>query len=325
MNADCEDRRIDLGRSGRDRAGSDRALLVVADSDILGSRAIADAEIANVRLLGRVAWADAADRINQQAGKAIVLLEMSAAGESVIATQMPGIEAGARAVGAPLIACFDSGQIDLAAALLPADEATLLCDATTAERAAAISLAIAVADERHLHERFRENDTARLARLNDEVARIAEVLNRLSLRGPEGGVLGRGDVADRRQGFDAGPAVASPANEPGLIRPAIRARRMRDQIVGEGLFEDPAWDMLLDLFAAHLERAQVSVSSLCIAAAVAPTTALRWIGKLTSAGLIERHPDPFDRRRVFMALTGDAQAKMRSYVAALTAAGLPVV
>lgn len=325
MSADYEDRRIDLGWSDGDRPIPERALLVIAESDIAGSRAIADAEIANVRLLGRVGWADAAARIAAQAGDAVILLEMSGVAEPIMAAQMPAIEANAGAGGVPLIACFDSAQIDLAAALLPTEDATLLCDATTAERAAAITLAIAVAGKRHLHEQFRENDTARLARLNDEVARIAEVLNRLSRRGPEAGVLGRADIADRRQGFDVGPIVVAPVIEPGLIRQAIRARRMRDQIVGEGLFEDPAWDMLLDLFAAHLERAQVSVSSLCIAAAVAPTTALRWIGKLTRAGLIERHPDPFDRRRVFMALTGDAQAKMRSYVAALTAAGLPVV
>ena len=59
--------------------------------------------------------------------------------------------------------------------------------------------------------------------------------------------------------------------------------------------------MLLDLYAAELEGAQVSVSSLCIAAAVAPTTALRWIGRMTEAGLFVRQPDPFDRRRAFLA------------------------
>ncbi len=50
------------------------------------------------------------------------------------------------------------------------------------------------------------------------------------------------------------------------VREVIRARRLRDQFFERGLFEDPAWDMLLDLFAAELEQTQVSVSSLCIAA-----------------------------------------------------------
>ena len=108
------------------------------------------------------------------------------------------------------------------------------------------------------------------------------------------------------------------------VRDAIRARRLRDQVFGTGLFEDPAWDMLLDLFAAELERAQVSVSSLCIAAGGAPTTALRWITRMTDAGLFERRPDPFDRRRAFIALSSRASAGMRSYVDTVRQAGAAI-
>ncbi len=105
------------------------------------------------------------------------------------------------------------------------------------------------------------------------------------------------------------------------IRQTIRGRRLRDQFFGHGLFEDPAWDMLLDLSAADLERARVSVSSLCIAAAVAPTTALRWISRMTEAGLFEREPDPFDRRRAFMRLSAKARDGMHEYWRAAKRAG----
>ena len=108
------------------------------------------------------------------------------------------------------------------------------------------------------------------------------------------------------------------------VRRAIRARRVRDQFFAGGLLEDPAWDMLLDLVAVDLEQARVSVSSLCIAAAVAPTTALRWISKLTQAGLLERQPDPFDRRRAYMALSATARDAMTGYVAAIRRAGLSI-
>jgi len=101
------------------------------------------------------------------------------------------------------------------------------------------------------------------------------------------------------------------------VREVIRARRLRTQFFRRGLFEDPAWDMLLDLFAAELECTQVSVSSLCIAASVAPTTALRWIAKLSAAGLFERHADPFDKRRAFIALSPGARACMQGYFAAM--------
>ena len=113
--------------------------------------------------------------------------------------------------------------------------------------------------------------------------------------------------------------------EPGLVRDVIRARRMRTTHFPPDLFADPAWDMLLDLFAAGLERTQVSVSSLCIAAAVAPTTALRWIGRLTEAGLLDRAADPTDRRRAFVTLSTRADAAMHRYVAGVRAAGLPLV
>src|SRR3546814_15893799 len=81
------------------------------------------------------------------------------------------------------------------------------------------------------------------------------------------------------------------AAEGARVRALIRARRMRDQFFRSELFADPAWDMLLDLMAARLEHKRVSVSSLCIAAAVPVTTALRWIKSLTDEGRFVRRAD----------------------------------
>ncbi len=58
----------------------------------------------------------------------------------------------------------------------------------------------------------------------------------------------------------------------------IRQRQLRARFFDGELFADPAWDMLLDLTAARVEARRVSVTSLCIASGVPPTTALRWIG-----------------------------------------------
>jgi hypothetical protein len=87
-----------------------------------------------------------------------------------------------------------------------------------------------------------------------------------------------------------------------LIRALIRVRRARTEHLPADLFADPAWDMLLDLMAARLEGKKVAVSSLCVAAAVPPTTALRWIGVMTERGLIVRTTDLADRRRVHVEL-----------------------
>lgn len=105
------------------------------------------------------------------------------------------------------------------------------------------------------------------------------------------------------------------------IRILIRRRRMRDQYFGAEMLADPAWDILLDLFASEMEEKDVSVSSLCIAAAVPPTTALRWISAMTEAGMLIRRFDPHDGRRVFISLSDDAATRMQQYFAAIGGGG----
>jgi DNA-binding MarR family transcriptional regulator len=84
---------------------------------------------------------------------------------------------------------------------------------------------------------------------------------------------------------------------------------------------DPAFDMLLDLYAARLEGSRVAVSSLCIAAAVPATTALRWIKALTDQGLFVRRADPQDGRRVYIALSDQAAEAMGRYLSAVQRGG----
>ena len=75
--------------------------------------------------------------------------------------------------------------------------------------------------------------------------------------------------------------------------------------------------MLLDLSAARLERRSVSVSSLCIAAAVPTTTALRWIRNLCDVGMFERTTDPDDLRRGIISLSDATAERMLAYLAAI--------
>ncbi len=79
------------------------------------------------------------------------------------------------------------------------------------------------------------------------------------------------------------------------------------------LFADPAWDMLLELYALHLEQRRVSVSSLCIAAYVPPTTALRWVAKLEEEGLASRTEDATDGRRTWIELSEEGIERMQRY------------
>lgn len=101
-----------------------------------------------------------------------------------------------------------------------------------------------------------------------------------------------------------------------LARRYLRHRRERERLLPD-LFADPAWDMLLDLFAATIERRQVSVSSACIAAAVPPTTALRWIGTLEARGLLVRVADPADRRCTHLRLAESGERAIARWLTGL--------
>jgi hypothetical protein len=97
---------------------------------------------------------------------------------------------------------------------------------------------------------------------------------------------------------------------------ATRARRKRDRLFGSRLFAEPGWDILLDLFVAKLEGRKVSVSSACLAASAATTTALRHIGHLAEQGLIARKPHPSDARSIHLEITEEGAAKLTEYFSA---------
>lgn len=110
--------------------------------------------------------------------------------------------------------------------------------------------------------------------------------------------------------------AANAALPPSVLEKArteIRARRRRSLHLDANLLADPAWDMMLDLFVARLERREVYVTSLCIAAAVPNTTALRWIRLLTDRGMFVRRADRSDGRRFYIELSDELSASINAY------------
>jgi DNA-binding MarR family transcriptional regulator len=114
----------------------------------------------------------------------------------------------------------------------------------------------------------------------------------------------------------ASPSVQHKVQGPPQVRVRryLRQRRAREAAFPAGTFSDPAWDILLDLYASDLEGRRVSVSSACFAAAVPPTTALRWIRKLVEDGALTRVQDPKDGRRVYVTLSEYAWQSMDHWV-----------
>lgn len=156
-----------------------------------------------------------------------------------------------------------------------------------------------------------EQNAEKLLQLSDEVSRIAATLAGLSPELPSAKRSGEND--------DLTDAPEVPVAQ---VRSMIRSRRLRAHYFADELFADPAWDMMLYLFQAEMSHRRVSVSSLCAAAAVPMTTALRWLKTLVERGLFVRQSDPLDGRRIFVELSAETSRALRQYFADLNS-GVP--
>ncbi len=178
------------------------------------------------------------------------------------------------------------------------------------------------------------HDWTRIDHLEKEVTRLAQALERVSrglgVRNEWIERPGLRDIApdkaprslrcasdendaDNAMAPEGWPMESSATIRARKIRETIRQRRLREHLFPPDLFADPAWDMMLDLYATHLERGAVSVSSLCIAAAVPATTALRWLKRLTDEGCFIRKEDTRDHRRTYIFLSDAARRQMDQY------------
>lgn len=260
---------------------------------------------------------EAAARLDEQAAVDAVVLDLARDHGDMLDRLLDRLESAAGTGRHNAVVVFAPELIDVVAARVRHSGVTLLCAPDNIERAAAVGLALARRRYR-LHDMNSDGGTVGLKQLSEEVGRIARTLAALSDGEQARSEAASEPLADRRKGFTSTPPVVDEAS---TIRAIIRARRLRDQFFDANLFADPAWDMMLDLMAARIEHRRVAVSSLCIAAAVPPTTALRWIRTLTDAGLFLRINDPCDGRRVFIELSPAAADGMGAYLAAVKRSG----
>lgn len=95
-----------------------------------------------------------------------------------------------------------------------------------------------------------------------------------------------------------------------IAKNLYRARRLRDRFFVSEFFGEPAWDILLDLYFARQDGRTVTTSSACLAGRTSQTSGLRWLKKLADAGLVERMSCPDDHRKLYVALSEEAAARM---------------
>ena len=305
---------------------------------VAGGRANADhaallariAACAGVRLVGDVPHAMLAERLAQQGRLDIVWLADHCADDAMLADRIAAETVRLRAAivcelgGAALDAAFaDFAHLPGTQFLNNPD----VVDCELALAAARSGRGPEVADG------VTSVALERIDRLQEEVARMSAVLAALAGRGVDHAPRGAGPVSfspmvraserSHRGAPDLSGFVppARAAVTSATVRRILRQRRTREQFFPAEMFADPAWDMLLDLYAAQLEGHPVAVSSLCIAAAVPATTALRWIKTMTDGALFERQADPRDGRRIFIALAPQAASAMERYFAAVAVMG----
>jgi DNA-binding MarR family transcriptional regulator len=282
-------------------------MLVAAGSEAARSRATRWLEDAGWRAAS-VPIEGALDRLALQAAASGLWIEVEAGdGGSALDQLLNHANHEAAAGRMPTIVAAPSTMIDPVTARLDARHTQVLIDPNPVERATALALARAeFAAPATLHDIAHEPASRRLKQLSDEVGRIAATLARLS---------SDPDATPKSVERPVSPSGEIPAVRGEMVRDVIRARRLRARFFDEELFADPAWDMLLDLLQAEIAQHRVPVSSLCIAAAVPATTALRWIKTMTDSGLFNRRADPHDGRRVFIELAPAASLAMRRYFA----------
>lgn len=254
----------------------------------------------------------ARDRIERQIAASAVWLELDEDGGPDMDEVLNCVARNAAEGRFAAIVSTTAGLIDPIAARIAHDEVELIVDADDAQRAAALSVAVARAGmAQSVSDIASDQSAARLRQLSDEVSRIAATLARLS--------SGPNSIA---RSAPPAPMMDVPDISAETVRAVIRARRLRARFFPEDLFADPAWDMLLDLLQAEIAQLRVPVSSLCIAAAVPATTALRWLKAMVSQGIFVRRADPHDGRRVFVELAPEASNALRRYFAEI---GSPAV
>ena len=296
----------------------ERRVSVFADSESGLSSTGSIAANMGARILFSGSIADGIERLDGFATGDAILVDITRDDGATLDMFMDRLDALGRRDRLPVAINCAPAVLDHAAARISADSVVLMSDANVGDWIASLALPLAQTMRGTVLHDVAVDDSLRLQRLADEVQRIARALSDLAVTdtAPMRG------VSDALIDFRAQPsrrAVPPGACTATDIRAIIRLRRLREQFFRSDLFADPAWDMLLDLMAARLERIRVAVSSLCIAAAVPPTTALRWIKTLSDNGILVRVADPDDGRRAFMQLSDGAAAGMSAYLSAAKA------
>lgn len=307
--------------SANDAAGLPVSISVFADRAHIRETIADDACAAGMRLVQVGDVADLIEGTAKSLGEVVVLDCPVINGRRLAA--IARLDARVANSGAHLIVSTSVDALDDVFGCLDQSNPQLLVNPTRGDRVIALGQVLAKMPGMRVRD-LSDEDRLSLIRLTEQVGQIAERLEKLGVQGKsaDGGAFRFESPSrnyDGEQPDDGSTRLVRASRlslpDPRLVRRIIRQRQLRARFFDKDLFADPAWDILLDLAAARAEHKRVSVTSLCIASGVPPTTALRWITQMVDAGLLERVEDEADKRRVFIALSDSAADAMARYFA----------
>lgn len=305
------------------------AVSLFAESEPVLTTMAEDARIAGLAVRARRSLTSLLERGGGVLGD-VVLVDCPEIDGARLAALVRLDERAARS-GALLVVATVADALEDVFGCLDRSRPDILVGATRAQRMVALGGAMARMPGRRLRETDDEERIA-LLRLAEEVERLAAKIDGISSDSSPGlrmgGGAGLSPIAQPAPGYrpdnrqnDMQRKPRIPLPDPRLVKSVIRHRAMRGEFFDGALFADPAWDILLDLTAARAEHRRVSVTSLCIAASVPATTALRWISQMVESGILVRVQDDSDRRRAFIALSDGAADAMARYFDAIGTPG----
>jgi hypothetical protein len=92
-------------------------------------------------------------------------------------------------------------------------------------------------------------------------------------------------------------------------------RRRRDDLFPEGIFGEPAWDLMLAMFIAREKGQAMILCKAYKAAGVSDTTGRRLLDRMEEEGLITRRRAPRSRKMRIVELTDMAAERLIDYLA----------
>lgn len=101
------------------------------------------------------------------------------------------------------------------------------------------------------------------------------------------------------------------------VQSALQQRARRLEYLRAELLAEPAWDILLELYAFELIHHRVTVPDLTDRINVPSTTSIRWMKVLETDDLIARTVDPDDPMQIWVALTPKGLGVMDGYFSGL--------